>query len=422
MEEFFDIIPKQLINFLIVLFLSLLIGLEQRFIHQESTEKPLFGTDRTFTFIGILGYILYILDPVGYLLFLTGAAALTIFLAIYYFYKARSEIYGLTSVFVAFITYALGPIVSTQPPWLVLLIFVSVLVLVELKPTFQELSEKFERLEFITLGKFLILIGIILPLVPDERMITFLPITPYQVWLAVVVISAISYLSYLLQKFVFKKAGIFITAILAGLYSSTAATFILSRKSNSRIESPRVYAAAIVFATAVMYIRLFILIAIFSLTVALNIAIQLFVLFLLSIVIGIIYFNVRDKDYSGKATGDQLKQNPLEIKIALLFAILYVVFNIVTYFAIEYYGTAGLNILSFVVGVTAIDPYLINLIQGGYNLSITEISRAALIAVASNNLMKTIYAGFLARGESRKFSVIGLSLIFVATIVAIYFV
>jgi hypothetical protein len=37
----------------------------------------------------------------------------------------------------------------------------------------------------LTAGKFLTLIGIILPLVPDTRLIAAAPVTPYQVWLAV---------------------------------------------------------------------------------------------------------------------------------------------------------------------------------------------------------------------------------------------
>ena len=51
--------------------------------------------------------------------------------------------------------------------------------------------------EVLTAGKFLILVGIILPLVPDTQLIAISPVTPYHIWLAVVAISSLSYLTYL---------------------------------------------------------------------------------------------------------------------------------------------------------------------------------------------------------------------------------
>ena len=55
--------------------------------------------------------------------------------------------------------------------------------------------------EVITLGKFLVLSGIILPLLPNQPVTSWTTITPYQVWLAVVAISALSYGSYLTQRY-----------------------------------------------------------------------------------------------------------------------------------------------------------------------------------------------------------------------------
>jgi hypothetical protein len=49
------LIPDEFIKFLLVLVFSLLIGLEQRRHHITENEELLFGTDRTFTFIGLLG-------------------------------------------------------------------------------------------------------------------------------------------------------------------------------------------------------------------------------------------------------------------------------------------------------------------------------------------------------------------------------
>lgn len=55
MEKLYDYLPRELVTFLLVTVFSLLIGLSQRKISlKREGETTLFGTDRTFTFIGIL--------------------------------------------------------------------------------------------------------------------------------------------------------------------------------------------------------------------------------------------------------------------------------------------------------------------------------------------------------------------------------
>ena len=83
----------------------------------------------------------------------------------------------------------------------------------------------------ITLAKFLAISGIILPMLPNENLIPDINLTPYTVWLATVVVSGISYLSYLLRRYVFHESGILVSGIIGGLYSSTATISVLARKS-----------------------------------------------------------------------------------------------------------------------------------------------------------------------------------------------
>ena len=71
MEKLYQYLPEELVTFILVTVFSLLIGLSLRRISlKREGETTLFGTDRTFTFIGILGYLLYILDPTDYRLFM----------------------------------------------------------------------------------------------------------------------------------------------------------------------------------------------------------------------------------------------------------------------------------------------------------------------------------------------------------------
>ena len=56
MEQLYNYLPEKLVTFILVTLFSLLIGLSQRKISlKREGETTLFGTDRTFTFIGMLG-------------------------------------------------------------------------------------------------------------------------------------------------------------------------------------------------------------------------------------------------------------------------------------------------------------------------------------------------------------------------------
>ena len=416
--EYFKHLPQTMIDFLIITVFSLLIGLSQRQLHQQKDDARLtFGTDRTFTFIGILGYMLALLDRSEYRLFMGGFFALIIVFAItYYFHIKNHSDYGTTTILIALITYSLGPVILTQPKWMVLLIVVTVLIFSELKEMFINISNKFNRNEFLTLGKFLIIAGIILPIVPDEPFITGISLTPYKIWLAVVVISSISYISYLLKKFVFKEGSIIISGILGGLYSSTATTIILARKSHDDQAHLKQYMAGIIFATAMMYLRILLIILIFNYELFLRTWIYFVSLAVISSGIALFVF-FRDK--AEKSINESLSEdkNPLEFKVALIFTALYIAFSLITYAVVTRFGTTGLNILSYIVGLTDIDPFLINLFQGKFSVSLDAIAMATLQAIVSNNVLKLLYGCFFSGRKSWIILVSGFIIIIAINIV-----
>jgi uncharacterized membrane protein (DUF4010 family) len=420
LKEIQQLIPPGTIKFILVAVFSLLIGLEQRRHHIKEAVESLFGTDRTFTLIGIFGYILYVISPQNLWPFLGGGAAVATLLAIFYFQKIKvQKMFGITSLVIAMITYCLAPLVYTQPLWLVLLIVVIVLVITEMKATFLEFSKKFDNDEFITLAKFLVIAGVILPLLPDKPISADINISPYKCWLAVVAVSGISYLSYLLKKFVFPDSGILLTGLLGGLYSSTATTIILARKSKEMPDSGPKVSAAIILATAMMYIRIFLLAFFFDEHIAFMLAPYLATFTLLSLLIAGFFMKFKAAgDVQQEAKSGSIHSNPLEFKTALLFAGLFILFGLVTGYVLDHYGAGGMNILSFVVGVTDIDPFILNLLQGKWNISDTYIVMAVLNAVSSNNLLKMCYAIIPGDRSLRRNLIIGFSVLIIAGLVS----
>ena len=406
-NEFLNLVPTDIVNFILVTLFSLLIGMEQRRLHIEKEMETRFGTDRTFTLIGILGFILYIIDPRYLIPFLGGGLVIAVLLAVFYYLKIQiHQKFGLTSLVVALITYCLAPLIYTQPIWLVILIIVVVLVITEIKETLFRFTKNIDNDEFITLAKFLVVAGVILPLLPDTSFFKEINISPYRLWLAIVAVSSISYISYLLQKFVFPDSGILLTGILGGLYSSTATTIILARKSKELSESNKV-SAAIMLATTMMYLRIFLLAAFFNKAIALRLLPSFLIFIIVSSLLAFYFLKFRNKKTQQQESEkiEHSHSNPLEFKTAIVFAALFIFFGFITGFINKNYGSGGINALSFVVGVTDIDPFILNLFQSKINIEITVLVMAVLNAITSNNLLKMIY-GLTFGNKSIRFSLI----------------
>ncbi len=414
--QFIENIPPDFINFALVTIFSLLIGLEQRWFHADVKEGQLFGTDRTYTFIGILGFVSYIISPHNLVVFVSAGFAIVGLLAIFYYQKIKNlNLYGLTSIILALLTYSLAPLLYTKPLWLTILLVTIILILTELKDTFWKLTSSFGRHEFISLAKFLIIAGIILPLLPTGNISSFIPMSPFKIWLVVVVISSVSYLSYILQKFVFPQKGIYLASILGGLYSSTVTTIVLAKKSKSENLSPVQTAGSISLATSMMYIRIFIFALIFNISLAKSLLPYLAILELIALLTAayFIYFKTQE---IVSANSLENNQNPLEFKTAIVFAMLFLFISLITTYTLQYYGNKGLNTLALIVGVSDITPFILNLFTGDYQVSTQAIILAALLAITSNSIIKMVYAIVLSNRESRKFIVFSFSTVILASI------
>ena len=401
-----NLIPVEIVKFIQVLVFSLIIGLEQRRHHINENEMLLFGTDRTFTFIGLLGYVLFIADQNTFIPFLVGLVIIGVLLGIQYYQKiAQHNNYGLTSSILALLTYCLAVMIFTQPVWLVLSFVVVILILTEMKSNLITLTKKASEEEFITLAKFIAFAGVILPLLPDKNISDQIPVSPYHMWLAVVVVSGISYIGYLLKKFVFPGSGIQLTGILGGLYSSTATTVILARREKQGSTGNQTI-PAIMIANGMMYLRALFLAYIFNSSIAQLLVIPFLILFgvcfILSKFPGLGNLTKNDSQQLDIEDINQAAKNPLELKTAALFGLLFVIFGLITSYVMKNYGDSGITKLSYVVGVTDIDPFLLNLLQQKTVISQMIIVVAFINATNSNNILKMIYASSICSKPTRK--------------------
>ncbi|WP_407276655.1 MgtC/SapB family protein [Halothiobacillus sp. DCM-1] len=393
-------ISPELLAFVATALFGFVIGLEWHQYRRSKGHSLGFGTTRTFTLIAIFGLALMLVDPSGRA-YGIGLAILGLWLALDYWRRLQAHDDRLFGAVLALIVYAFGPLVLHGPLWLPILFVITTLILLGEKPVIRRFSDALRHDEAMTLAKFLIMAGVILPLLPDQPIAPFLAISWYQVWLAVIVVSGISYFSYLAQTYFFPNRGTILTGILGGLYSSTAVTVVLGKRAKSLAPSAvRPLAAATVLATLMMYLRLLALIATLGHTQsALHLLLPFGLLIVASAMIAgwLLWHNPASPTSNSQAT--EAPPHPLEFSTALLFAFLFVLFATLTHFVVQSYGSQGLHLLAFMVGFSDIDPFILSLLDGKLQLSEHALESAILIASGSNNLLKAAYALLLSRNR-----------------------
>jgi uncharacterized membrane protein (DUF4010 family) len=383
-------------GFLLLLGLGFFFGMAfEEFNAERGQVRP--GGVRTFPLLALSGALLYRLDTVRLLPLTAGLLVLGAWLSAYYWRhvaeidpEGRQNV-GLMTAICNVLAYLLGPIAFTEPPWVAIGATVAAVLLLTARERLHGFARRLEVGEITTAGKFLILTGLVLPFLPSTPVTSLTEITPHQVWLAVLAVCTVSYASYLLQRYVAPREGGLWTAVLGGLYSSTATTVVLARRARVAPALLPQAQTGIVLATAIMYLRLLIIVAMFNPPLAIALTPPLLGLAAGGLALAGIWFRLGAARH-GEASVEDAPANPLELTAALVFALLFVVVSLVSSWVRNRYGEAGLYALAAIVGTTDIDPFVLSLASGGATpLPVNTGAAAILIAAASNNLLKASY-------------------------------
>jgi len=383
-------LPPDAVKILLVLALSFLIGLERE-EHKVTGHQYSFGGVRTFPLIGLIGYAMALLSGDQLLPVTFGFAVVGAFLLVSYRFKLSSSTpAGVTSEMSGLATYLIGALVYKELYWIATTLAVAGILLLELKVGLESLAKRVAADEILTFTKFLLLTAVILPVVPNQDLGPF-QINPFKTWLVVAAVSAISYGSYVIGRLTKGQGGIILAAILGGAYSSTVTTVVMARRA-ARENRPHLFAGGTLMASGMMYLRLIVLLAIFNRNLLMLLGSSFAVLALLALVAGWLWSRRADSEV-GPVRREDEPQNPLEFRAAFLFGALFVGMLIATHYALVYLGKAGLYSLAAVMGVVDVDPFILGMTQStGVTTQLAEAAGAILIAAASNNLVKGIYA------------------------------
>lgn len=82
-------------------------------------------------------------------------------------------------------------------------------------------------------------------------------------------------------------------------------------------------------------------------------------------------------------------------------------FTVLTHYTLVYAGTGGLNLLSFVSGLSDITPFILNLLQNTGSVAVLVVVACSMQAIISNILVNMFMLVFAGKGSKLRPWILG---------------
>jgi uncharacterized membrane protein (DUF4010 family) len=405
--------PHLALRFAVALGLGVLIGLERE---RAKGEEGGAGV-RTFALIALAGAIAGFLDRnlgLGGLALAVFVAVVALLVSVYVVTSLKGDT-GVTTEISALLAFLLGLLCAYGQLQVAAWAAVAMALMLALKDWLHRLARRIDAADVEATLKFAIVTLIILPLVPDHN---YGPapldvLNPYKVWLMVVLISGLNFMSYLLIKIVGAEHGIGIAGLLGGLASSTALTLGFSQRSRQPGADASALALGILLAWTVMFFRVVVMTALISGQLGLRLAVAMGTLCAVSL--GACFWLWRRRQ--AQARGEvKPGTNPFELGEAVKFGLLFGVVVFIAKAAQVYLGEAGLYLAAGIAGLSDVDAITLAIadLARSEAQSVEVAARAILIAALANTLVKSGIAAGLGSPELRRVTLPISGLLFVA--------
>ncbi|MBS1241212.1 MAG: MgtC/SapB family protein [Gemmatimonadetes bacterium] len=254
-------------DFAIALFIGALVGIERE--KKKASEKDLgLGGIRTFILVAMAGAVsgwlsVRLESPWIFAAALVIVAALVLAGYILTVHEGKASP-GLTTEIAALVIYLLGGTVMFGYPALAVGLAIVTSATLAFKEPLHGLVEKLGRDDIYAGLKLLIATFIVLPLLPNRTVDPLDALNPYNLWLLVILISALSLTGYVAVRMLGQTRGTALTGLFGGLVSSTAVTLAFSKRSREARDGDLgdALAAGILLAWVVMFLRVVVEVAV----------------------------------------------------------------------------------------------------------------------------------------------------------------
>lgn len=374
-----------ILGILISVGIGLILGLEREY--DKLKDEHGFAGIRTFPIMAIIGFILGNLSTTytPWLVIIT-AAAFLLFLALSHISMVQKHVMtGITTNLALFATLILGIMVANHLHKEAVATAVVVVTLLSLKTTFKTFIKNITSEELFAFIKFSIITLLILPFLPNQDYGPEGMLNPFEIGAIIVIVSFLNFIGYFLVKYVGSKRGILLTAILGGLISSTAVSWIYAARSKESPELSKEYAAGIIIASAIMFPRLAVLAYIFNSAILSYIAIPFTILTLICLISAILFIR---KNTEVSKTAINLG-NPLNIWNALGFGAIYLAILFAVFYGNQFFGESGLYFSALIAGLADTDAITISMAKfGSLEDKLALATNVIITATISNMIVK----------------------------------
>ena len=383
----------------IALVIGLLVGSERGWHSRGLEEGSRVAGIRTFTLIALLGGITAFIARdqapdysllICTLVFLPVAALLVAG----YLQSARSAAnLGITTEAAAMVVYWLGTLPLFGYGVTATATAVILAVLLHLKTRLHHWLQILDGRELLGTLQFLLVSVVMLPLLPDQGYGPWQAINPYKVWWLVVLISGLSLVGYFAMRIVGARRGVLATSLTGGLVSSTSVTISLARL-HREIRDTGTLAAGILLACATMFARIMVIVAVISPRLLAGLAIPMAVG--CASLLGLAWWQLRSSARGDASQTIEVK-NPFQLIPAIKFGLLLALVLLLSKALQQWFGDAGLYLLSLATGIADVDAIVLSLApQAGEELAVNMVVTCITLAAASNTLVKGVYCRIIA--------------------------
>jgi uncharacterized membrane protein (DUF4010 family) len=385
---------EMLMGFGVALGLGLLVGMQR-----EWKSSGTAGV-RTFALISLLGAVLANLSdgvaPWATAAGLVGVASLLILANVVKLSHKDADV-GLTTEMAALLVYAVGAAAGQGIIVPAVVVGGAMAVLLHWKEPIHSFIDSIGEKDFKGIAQ-LVLIGlVILPILPDETYGPYEVLNPYRIWWMVVLIVGISLCAYLAQRALGNRVGAILAGLLGGMISSTATTVSYARRSVSRSDVAWVAALVIMLAGTVVNFRALLEVGVVAPKLLSHLTLPLALMTLgMGVLCAGTYFFARGQEIDGSDPS-----NPAQLKVAMIFGLLYAIVLIVVAVVKTHFGDGGLYVVAAISGLTDINAITLSTAHlfGQERIEGAIAWRIILVAILSNIAFK---AGAVAMLGSRK--------------------
>lgn len=401
-ESGFNIISQLALS----LALGLIIGLEREWRERdlEGDKRP--AGLRTFGLIGLSGGVSGLIGQQFGAVPASGLALTLGVMTVAYWRRSETlEFMGVTTIFAAFIAYGCGvlSVMGFEVPATAAAVVAAMML--GAKDRLHKFVYKLDRKEIFAALQFILIAGVVLPLIPNENMGPYGAINPFEIWFIAVLISGLSFLGYAGLRALKPEKGILGTAILGGFVSSTAVTISLARIARRQPELKNLLNVGIIAASTIMFARVGVIAGVMFPPLLASLLLPIASIIIVSVAGGIYI--------SRKSASIDFKKpeiaNPLDIGSAFLFAGLLGIIMIGSRAFEANFGAEGVYAISIASGLADVDAITLSLSKFATDgLAVNIAAVGVLLAAVTNTLVKIALAGF-AGGRTLRPALIALS-------------